>query len=156
MNFPFKINHKKLKPIVKDLSKEYPRSPREKIAGYVIAARCLDKCRAYLVGTLHDYEFNCKLDRMFFDLTAINVIAFMEFVATGADDDEVAGWITDNALQRNPFEIVKWNNRMRERLISELPDESQLFLEEYIPKYIPANKSVVTLFDVFDAEERRI
>jgi len=55
-----------------------------------------------------------------------------------------------------PFEIVKWNNQMRELRISELPVESQLYLEDYIPRYIPSNKSVVTLFDVFDAEEGRI
>ena len=36
-----------------DLSKEAPRSPRNTdIAGYVVAARCLDKCRSDIAGTL--------------------------------------------------------------------------------------------------------
>ncbi len=153
---PFPIDREKLSRIAKDLSTEFPRSPKEKIAGYVIAARALDKCRAYLVGTLNDYEFNCKLDRRFFDFTTINVIEFMEYVATGADDDEVARWITNAALPRDPSEIVNWNNQMRELRISELPNESQLFLEDYIPKYVPSNKPVITLFNVFDAEEGRI
>ncbi len=46
----------------KDLTKEYPRSPRETLAGYVIAARMLDKCRAAISGTLGEYHFDCPLD----------------------------------------------------------------------------------------------
>ena len=41
----------KLKLLAKDLTKEFPRSPRELLAGYVITARAADKCRAVLVGT---------------------------------------------------------------------------------------------------------
>ena len=156
MKHPFIINHEKLGLLAPDLSIESPRSPRAKIAGYVIAARTLDKCRAYLFGTLGDYEFNCKLDRRFFDFTTINAIEFMEFVATGADDHEVSNWITKEALPRSPSEIVNWNNWMRELRISELPDEVQLFLEEYIPKYLPENIPVEKLFDVFDLDEGRI
>ena len=156
MNYPFEIDHEKLSPLARDLNIEFPRSPREKIADYVFAARALDKCRAYLAGTLGDYEFNCKLDRRFFDFTTLNAIEFMEFVATGADDEEVARWVTEHALSRDRSEIVQWNNQMRELRISELPVESQIYLEDYIPEYIPSNKSVVTLFDLFDVEEGRI
>ena len=45
----------------------YPRSPRETLGHYVIAARTLDKCRAALAGTLGDYKFDCPLDNFFFD-----------------------------------------------------------------------------------------
>ena len=39
-------------PLAKDLTKDFPRSPREVLyGGYVIAARKLDKCRATLAGT---------------------------------------------------------------------------------------------------------
>ena len=154
--FPFQIDHERLGRLAKDLSIEPPRSPREKIADYVFAARALDKCRAYLAGTIGDYEFNCKLDRRFFDLTTINVLDFLEFVATGADDAEVDRWIREYAVARDRSEIVKWNNQMRELRISELPVESQVYLEDYIPQFVPSSKSIVTLFDVFDAEEGRL
>jgi hypothetical protein len=39
----------KVKNLARDLSKDFPRSPRETLAGYVIAARTLDKCRAALL-----------------------------------------------------------------------------------------------------------
>ncbi len=154
--FPFEINHEGLDGLATDLNIDPPRGPREKIADYVFAARTLDKGRAYLAGTLGDYEFNCKLDRRFFDFTTINVLDFMQFVATGADDSEMDRWIREYAIQRERSEIVKWNNQMRELRISDLPVESQLYLEDYIPQIQPPDKSIVTLFDVFDVEEGRL
>ena len=60
----------------------------------------------------------------------------MEFVATGADDTEVDRWIREYAVARDRSEIVRWNNQMRELRISELPVESQLYLEDYIPPFV--------------------
>ena len=45
----------KVKHLAKDLRKGYPCSPREKLGGYVIAARCGDKCRAFLLGMNGEY-----------------------------------------------------------------------------------------------------
>jgi hypothetical protein len=42
----------------KDLTKEYPRSPRETLGGYVLAARVLDKCRSANYGNNSVMEFN--------------------------------------------------------------------------------------------------
>src|SRR5262249_46337087 len=43
-------NLDKVKLLARDLrdSKQYPRSPRETLGGYVLAARAVDKCRAVL------------------------------------------------------------------------------------------------------------
>ena len=71
----------------------YPRSPRETLGHYVIAARTLDKCRAALAGTLGDYKFDCPLDNFFFDFAGLSAESFREFVASGADDEAVAAWI---------------------------------------------------------------
>lgn len=65
----------------KDLTKEYPRSPRETLAGYVIAARMLDKCRAAISGTLGEYHFDCPLDRYFLQFAGIDAESFRSFVA---------------------------------------------------------------------------
>jgi hypothetical protein len=40
------VNTEKLKALAKDLRKQPPPSPHEKLGGYVIAARSLVKCRA--------------------------------------------------------------------------------------------------------------
>jgi hypothetical protein len=143
-------------PLAKNLAKEFPRSPRETFAGYVHAGRMLDKCRAVVAGTAGEYHYNCPLDRFFFDFTGIDAEAFKAFVATGADDAAVAAWIADHSKIKDRGEIVVWNNKMRDMRLSEMPLPLQLFLEDYIPKFIPKNRTVRVWFDVYDLEEGRL
>lgn len=142
--------------IAKDLAQSHPRSPRDTLAGYVIAARTLDKCRALLNDTLGEYKFDCTLDRQFLSFAGIDANQFRDFVATGATDAEVAAWISKSAKPRPALEIIKWNNRMRELRVSELPEANQEFLEDYIRQCVPRNRPVYCWFDVYDLEEGRI
>ena len=139
-----------------DLNQQFPRSPRDVLGGYVVAGRMLDKCRALLAGTNGEYHFDCPLDNFFFGFTEIEVGDFKAFVATGADDEAVAAWISENAKPREKVEIIQWNNDMRGKRICEMPTGLQEFLEGYIPQYIPAGKIVYVWFDVYDIEEGRI
>ena len=140
----------------KDLTKDYPRSPRETLAGYVIAARAVDKCRAVLAGTGGDYHSGCPVDALFLDFAEIPYEKFRNFVATGATDTEIGEWIQKNAKSRPSIEIIRWNNDLRGKRISELPDGIQEYMEEYIPKFVPRNRPVYVFFDVYDLEEERI
>jgi hypothetical protein len=148
----------KLKILAKDLSKDFPRSPRETLAGYVLAGRTLDKCRATLAGTAGEYHFDCPLDNFFFSFTEIGSEEFKAFVATGASDEEVAKWIEENAKRRPRIEIIKWNNDFRYKRISEMPDGMQEFMEDYIPQFVPPHlrHHVDYFFDIYDAEEKRM
>src|SRR3569833_2498433 len=56
-------NLDKVKRLAKDLRREEPRPPSEELGGYPLAARCLDKCRATLVGWQGDFTYNCPLDQ---------------------------------------------------------------------------------------------
>ena len=144
-----------LQSLALDLSKVAPRSPREKLGGFVVAARVLDKCRAKLAGTVGEYHFDCPLDRMFFHAAGISSVEFQDFVATGASDDEVAVWIQDET-SLSETEIVTWNNEMRYKRISEMPAPLQVFLEGYIDRFCaPTGKTVYVWFDVYDIEEGR-
>ena len=74
----------KVKTLAKDLRKSYPRNPREKLGGYVIAARCVDKCRAFLLNMNGEYNYwPCSLASQWFVFTGITSDRFKEFVATG-------------------------------------------------------------------------
>jgi len=150
------MNTEKLKHLAKDLTKDYPRSPRETLAGYVIAARMLDKCRAVLAGTAGEYHFNCPLDNQFLGFAGIEAEAFKAFVATGATDDEVAAWIEQHSRVKTRAEVVAWNNKLRCMRLTDMPIELQEFLEDYIPKFLPRNRPVYVWFDVYDLEEKRI
>jgi hypothetical protein len=149
-------SNEKLQYLAPDLTKGFPRSPRHMLAGYVIAARSLDKCRATLAGTNGEYHFDCPLDNVFFSFTGITGDAFKDFVATGATDAEVAAWIEEHAQKRPRIEIIRWNNEWRGKRMSELPDGLQEFMEDYIPKFIPFNRPIHTFFDIYDIEEQRI
>ena len=139
-----------------DLSKDFPRSPRETVAGYIIAGRVIDKCRAVIAGTNGEYHFDCPLDQTFFSFTEICADAFKEFLATGADDEAVAKWILENAKERPVEEIVAWNNDLRYKRINEMPIELQVFIEGYIPECLPKGSIVYYWFDIYDIEEGRI
>jgi hypothetical protein len=149
-------NLDKLTPLALDLSKAFPRSPRETLGGYVVAARALDKCRAVLAGTDDGYIYNCPLDKLFFTFTGIDAEAFKALVATGASDAEVADWITAHATPRERIAIIHWNNSLRDKRISELPDALQTYLEDYIPTILKPGKNVYVWFDVYDIEEGRL
>jgi hypothetical protein len=115
----------KVKKLAKDLAKDFPRSPREKLGGYVIAARTLDKCRATLAGTPGEYHFDCPLDNFFFSFTEISADQFKICVAAGASDEEVAKWIEQKAKQRSRVEIIKWNNDWRYKRLSKCETRSR-------------------------------
>ena len=148
----------KLEVLAKDLSKDFPRSPRETLAGYVLAGRTLDKCRATLAGTAGEYHFDCPLDNFFFSFAEMTSEEFKAFVATGASDEEVAKWIEEKAKKRPRIEIIKWNNDLRYKRLSEMPDGIQEFMEDYIPQFVPPHlrHHVDYFFDIYDAEEKRM
>jgi hypothetical protein len=91
------MNTEKVKQLAKDLRKEEPRPAHERLAGFEIAARCLDKCRASLVGWQGDYKFGCPMDQMFFQESGVDPDEFRDYVATGASDQEIESWIQNHA-----------------------------------------------------------
>ncbi|MCE0484251.1 MAG: DUF5069 domain-containing protein [Methylacidiphilales bacterium] len=139
------------------MTKTYPHSPHAMLAGYVLARRALDKCRAELAGTIGDYHFDCPLDNLFLGFAGIKGSDLRDFVATGADNKAVGKWIEEQATKRPRIEIIRWNNDLRYKRISELPDKMQEFMEDYIPKNVAPEviRHIRYFFDIFDAEEKR-
>ena len=136
--------------------KEFPRSPRETLAGYVLAARALDKYRADFIGWEGEYHSNCSLDQAWLRFAELDYGAYRLFVATGATDGEVAEWIAKHAKKRSRAEIVVWNNRLRDQRLSDLSPELQEMMEDYIAASLPRNRVVYHWFDVYDLEEERL
>jgi len=148
----------KVKLLARDLrdGKEFPRSPRATLGGYVLAARAVDKCRAVLVDWQGEYHSNCPLDQRWLNFAGIDYDDFRSVVASGATDEEIAQWIAEHAKKRPRAEIVAWNNKERDLRLSDLPPELQEFMENYIQRYVPRNRIVYHWFDVYDLEEQRI
>ena len=151
-------NLEKVKLLARDLrdSKEYPRSPRTTLGGYVLAARAVDKCRAVLAGVQGEFHSNCPLDQIWLKFAEIDYDAFRAFVATGATDDEIGSWIGKHARKRPRAEVIAWNNKQRDMRLSDLSAELQEYMEDYIAEFIPRNRVVYHWFDVYDLEEERM
>ncbi len=124
----------KVRTLAKDLTKAYPRSPREMLGGYVIGARCAD----------------------LFAFTGITPDQFKEIVATGATDEELGAWINVHSKVQDRQAVIEWNNKMRDLRLSEMAPAVQAYMEDYIPKYVPTHRPVYTYFDVYDLEEKRV
>jgi hypothetical protein len=64
-------------PIIdRDLAKQAPHSPRQRIAGFVIASRAVDKCRASVAGRLGEYHYDCPLDNLLFSFKGVTAAQF--------------------------------------------------------------------------------
>ncbi len=153
-----KENLEKVQLLARDLrnGKQFPRSPRETLAGYVLSARALDKCRADLIGWQGEFHSNCPLDQRWLKFAEIDYNEYRSFVATGATDDEVAVWISEHAKKRSRADIVIWNNKERDLRLSDLTPELQEYMEDYIRQYVPRHRVVYRWFDVYDLEEQRL
>src|SRR5678816_3174462 len=67
------MNKERLQSLARDLRKTPPRSPRETLGGFVIAARMLDKARADLLGIHGEYNFYpCGLGAYFWKFTGLD------------------------------------------------------------------------------------
>jgi uncharacterized protein DUF5069 len=148
------MNKEKLQTLARDLRKTPPRSPRETLGGFVIAARMLDKARADLLGINGEYNFYpCGLGAYFWKFTGLDAMKFKEFVATGASDAEVDAWVRENATQTDPKAIIRWNNEMRGLRLCDLSEQVQEYFEEYVPTFCKPPSKVKFFFDVYDVEE---
>src|SRR5436189_4574679 len=96
------MNKERLQSLARDLRKTPPRSPREKLGGFVIAARMLDKARANLLGINGEYNYYpCGLGAYFWKFTGLDAAKFKAFVGSGATDEEVDAWIRQTATQKD-------------------------------------------------------
>ena len=148
------MNKEKLTSLARDLRKTPPRSPRETLGGFVIAARMLDKARADLLGINGEYNYYpCGLGAYFWKFTGLDPQKFKEFVGTGATDQQVHEWIRANTTVKDPKAAIRWNNEMIGVRLCDLSEPTQEYLASYIPKFCKPQSKVKFFFDVYDVEE---
>lgn len=95
--------------ISKDLTKEAPRSAYEKINGYGILARAIDKGRATIAGTNGDFNFDCPVDNMLLTFTGIKGDDLKAELAAGKTDEEIGAWVKEKSIPHTDEEIAAWN-----------------------------------------------
>ncbi len=135
-----------------DLTKRAPRSPRVQLGGYVILARCLDKGRAAIAGTLGEYHFDCPLDNQFLGFVGIEAAALREQLAAGKTDGEILDWVEANARHRRTAEEIEAWVRQQEKRGPQNPDQRAYF-DEVKAAVAPARTDIASWFDLLDVDD---
>lgn len=136
-----------------DLSKQAPRSPRERLGDYAILARAIDKCRADLAGTIGDFHTNCPLDRFLFDWKGTDYEAFRALVASGADDHALVAFINQTGLPKTEAEITEWSDQMENLSLHGHPEKGEWFDSEC--RSVGIDPATSSLFDYLEADDRK-
>ena len=136
-----------------DLTKRAPRSPRNRLGGYVLLPRMLDKGRADIIGKLGEYKYNCPLDQHFVEFVGIDPAALREQLAAGKGDGEILNWINETARhKRTPWEIELWSDHMQRRTPDSDPETLQYFSES-VRKMSETREDIKTWADLLDLDD---
>ena len=140
-------------PIVpRDLNKQAPHSPRERINGFVIVTRAVDKCRANLAGKLGEYHYDCPLDNMLFSFKAITAKQFTAAVTTAANYEKIGDWLQMNGTPKTDAEIKAWSDGVEASSMNSDPEKRAYFTENC--KKLGINPKTSTTFDWLEADDR--
>jgi hypothetical protein len=94
-------------PQALDLTREFPRSPFDAIAGYFWLPRLIDKTRAHFAGTRGEYAaYPCPSDQRFISFYGLDTDALGEVIKSGASDAEIAAWVNQHGTKRTPEEVA--------------------------------------------------
>ena len=136
-----------------DLSREFPRSPKQKIAGLVQLGRMIDKGRAYKEKKLADYIYPCPLDKIILNFLQIDSDKFAKMVVD-KNDDEISIWAEELTKSKSSREISFINKQILDRK-PDSQDRLQYF-NEIRDKIDPSRTDIITWVDLLDLEEGRI
>ena len=135
-----------------DLSRAFPRSPKQKMAGIVHLGRMIDKGRAYKEKKLADYIYPCPLDKIILDFFCIEADTFADMTVE-KKDEEISNWAKELIKSKSPDELDLIN-----KIILEKKPDSEDRLKYYnkIRDKIDSSRSDLTTWvDLLDLEEGR-
>ena len=91
------------------------RSPRERLGGYVILPRLIDKVRLHAQGLLPEpyvpflLRPGLPLDGRFLAFTGLQPEALRAAVCSAKHDPDIFAWVRDAAASHSPEEIEGWS-----------------------------------------------
>jgi hypothetical protein len=138
--------------VARDLNQQAPRSPRDRIDGFVIAARTTDKCRAKLAGKLGEYHFDCPLDNQLFRFKGITGEQFTAAVTAAANYEDVGAWLQTSGTPKTAVEIKVWSDGMEAASMYKDPKRQAYFVENC--KKVGINPVTSSTFDWLEADDR--
>lgn len=138
----------------KDLTKTAPRSPNERLGGFVILARAIDKGRATIAGTNGEYNFDCPLDNTLFSFKGISGDDLKTYLAEGHTDEEILEWVMAHGIPKTDEEISAWSDAFKsDYSYSTNPQKKGWFIPEC--ERLGLDPMKTTLFQYLDVDDAR-
>ena len=138
------------------MRKLFPRSPYERLGGYVHLPRLIDKAKLHRKGLLNGYNYKTTgFDKHLLAFLRLSPDAFEEAVDRLEDDQAIIEWIGQNGVKHSAEQIEEWNQAM----ISRAPDspvKKARFLHFLKEAGGADKKDIRTYFDLIEFDEGRL
>lgn len=138
------------------MRKLVPRSPYERLGGYVHLPRLIDKAKLHRKGLLDGYNYKTVgFDKHLLAFLRLEPDAFEEAVNRLDDDQAILEWIGQNGVKNSPEQVEEWNQAM----ISRAPDSAvkkARFLHFLKDAGGAGRKDIRTYFDLIEFDEGRL
>lgn len=135
--------------------KRLPRSPYDRLGGYVHLPRLIDKAKLHRKGLLDGYNYKTiGFDKHLLAFLKLNPDAFEEAANRLEDDAAILKWVVENGARHSPEEIEEWNQAM----ITRHPDtavKKARFLHVLKDSGGQGRKDISTYFDLIEFDEGR-
>ena len=132
-----------------------PRSPYERLGGYVHLPRLIDKAKLHRKGLLNGYNYKTVgFDKHLLAFLKLDPDEFEEAANRLDDDGAILRWIDERAAKHPPDAIEEWNHAM----ISRHPDSAvkkARFLHALKEAGGEDRKDIATYFDLIEFDEGR-
>ena len=136
-----------------DLSRTFPRSPKQKMAGLVHLCRMIDKGRAFKQKKLAKYIYPCPLDKIILNFLRIEADIFANMTIK-KKDEEISNWAKELIKSKSPKEL----DLINEQILQRKPDTSDRlnYFNEIRNTIDPSRSDITTWVDLLDLEEGRL
>jgi hypothetical protein len=138
------------------MQKLRPRSPYEKLGGYVHLPRLIDKAKLHRKGLLDGYNYKTVgFDKHLLAFLRIKGDAFEEIASELDEDEKILDWVKANGAKHSPEEIEHWNQTM----IARHPDtaaKKARFVHFLKESGGAGRKDIKTYFDLIEFDEGRL
>ena len=134
----------------------HPRSPYEKLGGYVHLPRLIDKAKLHREGLLNGYNYKTVgFDKHLLAFLKIDGDVFEETVHRLGNDDAILQWVQKNGVRHSAEKIEQWNQAMTSRHPDTAAKKARFtpFLKEAGGE---GRKDIRTYVDLIEFDEGRL
>ena len=137
-----------------NLTRNFPRSPYEKVGGYMMLGRTIDKAHATLQGLLGEYMYDCPLDKLLFGFLGVSANQLLELAENSENDEDLVHSLKNIQVERNTEEIEQFNDQILKSGPND--DNSRAYFSRLRQKHAPDRPDISSWFDIIEAEEGRL